>query len=250
MERSYYEEYAILETTHWWFRARLDILKDMVQRKIVGDQKKLNILNVGVASGETSKMLAAFGDVTSLEYDQECCDYLRNVAKIEVTQGSMTELPYEDHTFDLVCAFDVIEHIDDHDKAVEEARRVLKPDGHLFITVPAFQFLWSEHDLINHHFRRYDSSMLKNVLNKSELNLRFLSFFNFFLFPLIFLIRIVSKLKPKTDQPKSDFKMVDANSLSNRILLGIFGSEKGLLKSFRLPFGVSLMAICQKNHSE
>jgi len=127
MEAHYYKEYYKLEKEHWWFRARLDILRSLISSKIYQGEP-LKILNAGVATGATSKMLETFGNVTSLEYDENCCDFLRNELGMEVIQGSLTDLPFDDSSFDLVCAFDVIEHINEDTKAVEEIRRMLKPD--------------------------------------------------------------------------------------------------------------------------
>jgi len=92
-------------------------------------------------------MLEKFGDVTSIEYDEDCCQFLNEVLHIPALQGSITELEFEDNSFDLVCAFDVIEHVEDDSKAASEMLRVCKKDGLVFATVPAFMLLWSEHDV-------------------------------------------------------------------------------------------------------
>lgn len=251
MDQQYYKEYYHLERNHWWFRARLEILESMLVKKIAGNQERqLKILNAGVATGATTTMLEQYGTVTSLEYDKECCEFLRNDLNIEVINASLTNLPFEDQSFDLVCAFDVIEHIEDDQLAVREIHRVLKKEGFIFLTVPAFNFLWSHHDEVNHHFRRYTASQLNKIISSQKLQLLHQTYFNSILFPPIFLIRLLSKILPKkkhTETTGSDFEKFNSSDFINRLLYWIFKKEKWLLdKNWKFPFGVSLLAIGQK----
>jgi ubiquinone/menaquinone biosynthesis C-methylase UbiE len=128
---------------------RLEILKQELQKIIVSNNQKLKILNIGIATGKTSEMLAEFGEVTSIEYDSVCAEFVRQKLNIEVIEGSILELPFEDNYFDFVCAFDVVEHVENDKKAISEMKRVCKQKGKICITVPAFQSLWSHHDEIN-----------------------------------------------------------------------------------------------------
>ncbi len=248
MDKAYMNEYASLETNHWWFKARIEILAHLIRKKNITQGDRPKILNVGVASGGTTRMLEKFGSVTSLEYDKDCCDYLRNVAKIDVVEGSLTNLPFENNTYDLVCAFDVIEHIEDDSKAMEEIYRVLKINGHAMITVPAYQFLWSNHDVINHHYRRYSKIRLRNLISKN-LKIEYLTFFNTILFLPITFARIIGRIKKTEENPsqiKSDFDFQKNSKLLNRIFYKIFRLEKKILPSIKLPFGVSILTICSK----
>ena len=153
MDKKFYQEYYTLEREGWWFKARLSILESYCKDLAVNTNIK--ILNVGAATGATSEMLSRYGEVTSLEYDKFCCEFLKVKTGIEAINASLTELPFKNNTYDLICAFDVIEHIEDHEKALDEIYRVLRPHGKYFLTVPAFQSLWSNHDVVNHHYRRY-----------------------------------------------------------------------------------------------
>ncbi|MFY0628605.1 MAG: class I SAM-dependent methyltransferase [Reichenbachiella sp.] len=242
MESSYYQEYAELETSHWWFKARLEILSTFVNSNI---SETSNILNTGIATGQTTRMLEKYGRVTSLEYDKDCCEYLRKTMKIDVIEGSLTDLPFLDQSFDLVCAFDVIEHIEDDYQALNEIRRVLKKSGFALITVPAFQFLWSEHDVINQHYRRYNANDLKKRIN-SGMEIQYLSYFNSILFPPVLMARLVRKLigGNKTTTATSDFQYFKGNNLINQILYQIFRIEKKLVGRIKMPFGISVIALC------
>src|SRR5579864_7790542 len=111
MDSEYLKLYYKLEREHWWFRIREKILRQQLA-KTLPPNKQLKILNVGAATGRTSEMLMDFGEVTSVEFDRDSCQFLRDVLHIEVTEASVTSLPFEDQSFDVICVFDVLEHVD------------------------------------------------------------------------------------------------------------------------------------------
>ncbi len=245
MNKDYYKEYYHLEREHWWFKARSKIIETHT-KKLVEGFTDTNILNVGVATGATSKMLSKFGEVTSLEYDKDCCLFLKEQLNFDVIQGSVTELPFENQSFDLVCAFDVIEHVSDDSLALNEMVRVCKPGGRILVTVPAFMSLWSEHDEINHHFRRYTKKSLQHLFEQSDQgHINYISYFNSILFLPIYLTRRVSNLlsskKNKKAALKSDFSKFKTGALNN-ILYNIFLAENFVLKKNKsFPAGVSIL---------
>jgi SAM-dependent methyltransferase len=246
MNINYFKEYYTLERSHWWFTARKKILEHQIQKLLTTPH--LKILNIGVATGSTSEMLSNYGEVTSIEFDKECCEFLRTELKMDVIEGSITDLPFESGSFDLICAFDVVEHVEDHEKAVAEMKRVCKADGNIFCTVPAFNFLWSQHDDINHHVRRYTSSEFSNLFKGSG-QIRYSSYFNFFLFLPVACFRLISKIFPSAITRKgagSDFTVKGSDLFSN-LFYNIFSSENALLKRhYSLPFGISYMLIWKK----
>ncbi len=251
MDKKYYEEYYHLERNHWFFTARLNILESQIKKHISRNPGKvLNILNIGVATGATSQMLDKYGTVTSLEYDKDCCQLLEEKTGIKALNASILELPFEENSFDLICCFDVIEHIEDDQTGVNEMLRVCRENGHVFVTVPAFMFLWSHHDEINHHFRRYTRKNLLKLFETLPLKVVFNSYFNFFLFFPIALFRLtISKLlaKKQSDSTGSDFEIMGKSGMINSIFYKIFNVENPILKSgLSLPVGVSLMAIVKK----
>ena len=141
----------------------------------------------------------------------------------------------------------MIEHVEDHSTAIKEMCRVAKYGASIIITVPAFNFLWSEHDIVNHHFRRYTKTDLENLINQSRLRKIFVSYFNFFLFPVVYLLRKMNNIKIKgTTKNKSDFKTFETNFFA-KILYKIFESEKNLLQERKhFPFGVSIIGHYKK----
>jgi SAM-dependent methyltransferase len=242
MDKGYFRDYYNYERNHWWFRARSEILRKYIERNIAL-ATRLKILNVGVATGASTTMLQRFGEVTSLEYDQDCIDFIQDKVDFDIIQGSILQLPFQNNTFDLVCAFDVIEHVEDDTKAVEELCRVAKATGNVLITVPAFMSLWSQHDDINHHFRRYTrTSLLEIFKNTMGGRIQFASYFNFFLFPVIFLARRIGNLKKKKNEAlHSDFEKFNPGVL-NSLLYSIMKSESYFISGRRLLLtGVSIL---------
>ncbi len=243
MEKNYALLYIEHEKKHWWFTARQEILETTIN-KIIKKKKyalPLNILNVGPAGGATSIMLENFGKVKSLEFDDDLYDYCKNERKLDVDKGSITELPYQDESFDMACAFDVIEHIKDDQKAMGELKRVVKKGGLVLITVPAFQFLWSHHDVVNSHFRRYTKTSINEIAKSAGLSLFYSTYFNFFLFFPIVAARTLGNLK-SGNTSESDFDRFKINRTSNKILHFIFRIEKKILFPGRFPVGLSIFS--------
>lgn len=250
MDKLYYKEYYEMERKHWFFLARGKILMNHLET-ILREKGTCKILNVGAATGQTSKLLEQFGEVKSLEYDKDCCDFTREELGIEIIHGTVLDLPYEDNSFDLVCAFDVIEHVEDDKLAVEEMQRVCSDKGFVCVTVPAFQFMWSEHDEINHHFRRYTKKPLLKLFGNQD-NFVFHSYFNFWLFfPIaayrVLTTKIFKKKKKKEDSTGSDLQAFGKNKFIEKVLYKMFSSESFFIKrKIKLPVGVSVMATWQK----
>jgi ubiquinone/menaquinone biosynthesis C-methylase UbiE len=248
MDKKFYQEYYTLEREGWWFKARLSILESYCKDLAVNTNIK--ILNVGAATGATSEMLSRYGEVTSLEYDKFCCEFLKVKTGIEAINASLTELPFKNNTYDLICAFDVIEHIEDHEKALDEIYRVLRPHGKYFLTVPAFQSLWSNHDVVNHHYRRYTKKKFNSLISNSNLKIDYSTYFNFWLFIPISIARFILNILPrkkKENSSGSDNEIMKSSKVINAILFSIFHSEKYLLNhNVKFPFGVSIMTIGHK----
>ena len=250
MDSNYYIEYFPLERNHWWFRARQKILIEHLSSLRLG--ANTNVLNIGIATGATSEMLEQFGAVKSVEYDKECYDFVKQkLPKLDLDLGSITDLSYPDNSYDLVCAFDVIEHVEDDKKAVSEIIRVCKPEGHVVVTVPAFQYLWGQHDIVNHHYRRYTKKEFKKLFQQGG-TISYSAYFNFFLFFPIFFFRISSRILPKgflrqENKPESDFSVFQPNWFKN-VCYKIMLSERFFIrKKITLPFGVSILISFRKN---
>lgn len=251
MDKSYFKEYYQLERKNWWFTIRRKILSERIDH-LLKHPTNLHSLNVGAATGTTSDMLSRFGEVMSIEYDADCCQFTQAFLTSPIIQGSITDLPFENDSYDLVCAFDVIEHVSDDQKAVDELFRVCKPGGHIAITVPAYAFLWGPHDVINQHYRRYTMKKIHTLLVNHQGSIVYKTYFNSILFIPIAIFRLLSAglnvfKNKKEEKGVSDHEVFGTAGFFNKFLGGLFNIDYYLLKcGFRFMTGVSIMVFLKK----
>jgi SAM-dependent methyltransferase len=238
MERSVYKQMAELDQRHWWYRARREVLAALI-RRVVRPLKDAAILEIGCGTGHNLAMLREFGRVDALELDEEARRLAEERLGRKVLSSPLPELSeVPERRYDLVGAFDVIEHIADDKAALDSIAQTLKPGGKLVVTVPAHQWMWSAHDVVNHHHRRYSSSSLRKLFDGSPLQVESLGYFNSLLFPLAVVKRLASKVSGKED---SDLVM-PARPL-NAALERAFAAERHLIGRVPLPPGLSLFAV-------
>lgn len=244
MERNYFKEYFELERSHWWFLVRRDIIVGHL-KTITKGKSNLKILNVGAATGYSSEFLQKFGEVVSVEYDKDCCEFVSKQLGKNFINASITALPFDNASFDLVCAFDVIEHVEEDQLAVQELKRVTLEGGLICTTVPAYGFLWSQHDDINHHVRRYTRPGFRKLFISDGAIMK-ASYFNTLLFLPIAIFRILSQGQKRKASPSSDFG-VGTNSLASSIARFFFSLEVPILATgISFPFGVSILLSWRK----
>ena len=157
-----------VEEKHWWFVGRRRIVASFVAeicRKM--GRHPTRILDVGCGTGANLEMLSQFGDAEGVDVSQEALAFCRARGLERIRHGEAERLPYEDESFDLVTALDVVEHLDDDVAGLCEMRRVLRPGGHALLFVPAFMFLWGVQDDVSHHRRRYTLSQLRRVVGQA-----------------------------------------------------------------------------------
>jgi SAM-dependent methyltransferase len=240
MEESYYVRMADLQSRHWWYEGRRAILASLIGGLKLQDGAK--ILEAGCGPGANLSMLKKFGSVSAFEPNDFAVSKAR-ASGAEVREGTLPDgIPFRG-PFDLVCAFDVIEHIDDDLASVKNLQSLTVPGGYAIFTVPAFPFLWSAHDDINHHKRRYVRKTLSDVLTRGGYKIEMISYYNAWLFPLAVAVRFAKKI---LGRDKEDDVKMPGSDLINDLLRSIFASEKHFLKFMCFPFGLSLIAICRK----
>jgi SAM-dependent methyltransferase len=188
-------------------------------------------------------MLSSFGKLSAMEYDDNARIFAESLEVCPVVSGGLPEpVPFEDGKFDLVCLFDVLEHIDGDEAAISRAGRLLSPSGRLLVTVPAYSWLWSVHDVSHHHYRRYTAKLLRQRAEKSNLVVERLGYFNTLLFPMIAVARLIGKLSKSGSG--SDAAMPP--SWLNSLLMKIFGFERHVVPKAMFPFGTSILAVLSK----
>lgn len=238
MERVVYQQMAELDERHWWYRARRKIIADLIRRE-GALPKDAKILEIGCGTGHNLSMLAGFGHVDALELDDEARTLSEKRLGRKVMSSPLPELgEVADGHYDLICAFDVIEHIDDDRAALASIATKLKSGRKFIMTVPAHQWMWTSHDVVNHHKRRYSKRALKMLVDQSPLQLERIGYFNTFLFPLAVAERTVSKMRGKED---ADVKLPAAPL--NAALEKVFAAERYLVGRLPLPPGLSLFAV-------
>jgi len=238
MERVVYQQMAELDDRHWCYRARRRIIADLIRRE-AHLPPNAQILEIGCGTGHNLAMLSDFGQVEGLELDDEARAISEKRLGRRVMSSPLPELgEVPDRHYDLIGAFDVIEHIDDDRAALASIARKLKPGACFIMTVPAHQWMWSAHDTVNHHKRRYSRSGLKALIEASPMKLRKLGYFNSLLFPLAVAERAASKLRGKED---ADVKLPPAPL--NTALEKVFAAERYLAGRLPLPPGLSLFAV-------
>lgn len=240
------EEYANLarrENFYWWNIGRRLILNSVLKRH--NKAKGGLILDVGCGSGGNILFLKNFGEVVGLDASDKALSFCKNKGFRElVLEDVQNNISYPDNYFNLVSAFDVLEHLPDDIGALEEMSRVCSPGGLIFITVPAWPFLWSPHDEYLGHQRRYTKKKLKEDFVSLGLNVLETSYFVMPAIPFIVTRRYIEKISKKNAQPHS-FDMILPSWL-NSILIGWLKLERLLLNLFPLAFGSSLYVIARK----
>lgn len=243
MRQDAYKTMYESERTHWWFCGRREIINWLGEHFVWRKHEKLKILALGCGTGAELDFLSKLGDVTGVDYSMEAVSFCKKSFH-NVIQGNAEKLSFPDESFDLVVAFDVLEHINDDRKAVSEINRVLKKNGLFYMTVPAFQFLWSYNDEINHHQRRYTKKSLLKLFDGLDFRIIKISYFNMLFFPLVFAARRFNKFFKRRVVSDGDIKKT--NRFLNFVLRKIFAFERYILTRLNLPFGVSLICIVQK----
>jgi len=238
MERVVYQQMAELDDRHWWYRARRRILAALVRRE-VQPPAGAKILEIGCGSGHNLSMLADFGHVDGLELDDEMRALSEKRLGRKIMRSPLPELgEVKDKSYDLIGAFDVIEHIDDDHAALAAIATKLKPGGKFMMTVPAHPWMWTAHDVANHHKRRYSKRALRALIDGSPMRLEKIGYFNSLLFPLAVADRAAAKLRGKDD---GNVSLPPAPL--NSALEAVFGAERYLVGRLPLPPGLSLFAV-------
>jgi SAM-dependent methyltransferase len=238
MERAVFDRMAEQDASHWWYVARRRILADLIEREIELPASA-RILEVGCGTGHNFGMLGRFGRVDGLEIDDEARALASQRLGRPVGTAPLPELAgIEDGAYHLIALLDVLEHVEQDREALAGIKRKLAPNGRILLTVPANEWMWSAHDEVHHHHRRYSKGSLKRVVAEAGLKIETLSHFNSLLFPLAAALRVAGKLTGKKD---SDDKMPPAPI--NSLFTSVFGLERHLVGRVPLPVGVSLVAI-------
>lgn len=235
MEAEAYREMARTESEHWWFVARRQILDHLLRRLPLPAAPR--ILEIGAGTGGNLAMLSRLGQLEAIERDETARSLAAQKGGISVRIGSLPDdLPLERNGYDLICMFDVLEHIADDRTALAAVRQLMKPDARLVLTVPAYRWLWSSHDSQLHHHRRYTRAGLRRLAQETGFICTRISYFNALLLPLLALTRLANVISRGQSAIGTAVPIRPVNTLLQKI----FGSERFLLPYVDFPAGASL----------
>jgi len=246
VDRTEQERMARMEETYWWHVGRRYLIRYMLQHYL-GPKGNLDILDVGCGTGRNLQLLDQFGKSVGVEPPGPGLDQCREagLGEDKVVAGDALNLPIEDESYDLVTSFDVLEHLDDDKAGLDEIRRVLRPAGHVLITVPAYRFLWSTHDESLGHRRRYVASEIHNLLNNNGFVVIRRSYAISFALPGIMAFRLAQGLLPSMHSEGASY--VEVSEPVNRALTFALKLESRLMKAVDLPAGCTIIALARKH---
>ncbi len=240
LEEWRYRELYELEDRHWWFRGRRRMIWALLRR--AGITAAPRILDAGCGTGRNLAEFGRLGAAEGVDVSADAVEFCHRRGLTGVQQAPLEELPFEDGRFDLILATDVIEHLDDDRRALTELRRVAARGAHLVITVPAYQWLWSQHDASMHHRRRYTADQLRRQAAATGWEPEVETYFYSTVLPLVAAIRAFRR-GPSGKDASSDLALGPA-SLNRLLELPVRGEARLVERGHRLPAGVSIGMVC------
>jgi SAM-dependent methyltransferase len=221
---------------YWWYRARADLLH-VVFGSFLGTPRRT--LDVGSADAPSVGWMRAGQPHVTLDL------FAEGLVPGEGVCGSAMALPFVDEAFDVVTAFDVVEHCEDDALALSELARVLAPGGRILLSVPAYQWAWSDHDVRAGHHRRYTRRRLTRLVDEAGLSVARSTYAFGAVFPLFVAERVRRRFKASPGQG-SDSRLPPVSPRADRVLMGLSGLDHRLLRRRNLPFGSSVFLAAVK----
>lgn len=231
-----------LEDTYWWFVSRRRLVRALVKRFA---PPRPRILDLGCGTGGTLDALAGLGDLTGADISAEALAFCRRRGHTALQECSAEALPFGEEQFDVVICCDVFEHLEHDELGAAEVLRVLRPGGVLIASVPAYQWLWSDHDVALSHHRRYSRRGLRALLVNAGAQVVKLTCAVSFVFPLVMAVRLLGHLRPRANG-NPDTKLVPPPGPVNRLLIALHDLEAAIIVHAGLPWGSSLIAVARK----
>jgi ubiquinone/menaquinone biosynthesis C-methylase UbiE len=248
MKVAEYTRMAKWEETYWWHLGRLRIIETYLRhalkkrKSVKGDPK---ILNVGCGTGGTIDALEKLGEVDNVDISDDAIRFMKQRGYERITKVNGIALPFRDKAYDIVGGFDVLEHIEEHEDALREWKRVLKDDGAIVITVPAYQWLWSDHDVSLFHKRRYTTILLESVAKNAGLKVEKKSYAIVFSLPLVVGFRTLNKLTGR--KVDSETSYVDVPKWVNGLFTQFLYQEATMHRVLSFPMGTTVIATLRKD---
>jgi SAM-dependent methyltransferase len=234
MDAQYAAAYPELYRHHWWWRAREDILLQRI-RTLLAAKPSARILDVGCGAALFFDALEPFGHVEGIESDRASVER-SGKWRSRVTVGELDAAYHPSAPFDLILMLDVLEHIPDPRPALRRAGEILAPGGRILITVPAFNWLWTTHDEVNHHVTRYSAATMGRVIGQAGLA----TLETTYLFQSLVLPKLFVRAREAFASSPPSIPPIPAPAI-NRTVRAWFRAEHAV--AGWLPFGTSLLVV-------
>lgn len=243
MQRHTYAIMDEVEGSHWWFVGRRKILESFLEPIVakLGAVQRLRILDVGCGTGANVEMLSQYGEAEGVDVSDDALDFCRRKG-LTVQKGLAETLPYDDETFDLTTALDVVEHLDDDIAGLKEMFRATRSGGYSLIFVPAFMWLWGVQDDVSNHRIRYTRRQIADRLVAAGYEIERATYANWTFFAPIFAGRTLMRLTGIKPESENNVNITALNGVFGRL----FGGERLWLRNFNFPFGVSIVIVARR----
>lgn len=241
MQREAFEQMLKTQDVHWWFRGKRRILQKIIGKRVFSGVP-CDILEVGCGTGSNLSMLLPFGNVTALELDDYAREHIVSRLGVSVAKGWLPDgmEAVQGKRFDLACLFDVLEHIERDEEALDVLRDYVRPGGKLLLTVPAYQWMFGTHDRMLGHYRRYTRGKLRDLCVRQGYQVLYAGYINFLLFPLMAAARVFDRFRGGDGATGTNVPLFGINSL----LYVFFSMEAFWVPHISIPFGGSVVLLC------
>jgi glycosyltransferase involved in cell wall biosynthesis len=242
MDEGKFDLMARLEREHWWFRAKRRLVEDRLSDHAA--DRSGTVIDVGCGTGAlVAELERGFARVVGTDLSEHAARLARREAGARPLLARAEALPFPDETATVLTSLDVVEHLDDDVVGLEELRRVIRPRGLLLLTVPAYDWAWSDHDVALGHRRRYTAARLRAATERAGFDVIEVSYFHAWLVPLAFVMRKTPLRRfAGDDQEEASF----ASPTVNRLLAAVTRLERALARHVRLPFGLSILLVARR----
>jgi SAM-dependent methyltransferase len=240
-----YDDMYRLETSYWWYVARRALAVDLLSEEIAG-RSSVRVLDVGCGTGANVSSFAGLAPTIGIDASMDALHFCRSRDIKTVALSPVEEMPFACGSFNIVTALDMLEHTDDDLHALREIHRVTVEKGLVLITVPAYGFLWSEHDEALKHRRRYTAHELRNKLTATGFEVVRTSYFISALFFPILALRIWQGIRKASTHPRTSIVVLP--NWINASLVALLALERKVFHRMNLPFGVSIVALARPIH--
>ena len=239
MDRKAYADMSKFADAHWWYVGRRELLRLILKRT---NGVNFRYLEIGCGTGNNFPLISNFGEYLGIDNSSEAINYCKLKYKGHESKFQLCEIQdfveKNQRKFDAICMFDVLEHLENPEINLEHAFSLLKPGGYLLVTVPAYQWLWSEHDEIHHHLRRYSVNDLKREIEQAKFSINMIGNFNFILLPVVVVVRVLNKILQNNSMNSS--KPIN---ILNYLLTKLLVIDAKLSFLIKIKFGLSIWLI-------